>query len=63
MALSGRRGPHVLVAMFGEDSPRIHESLRLSLGMTNTSDDIDQLVAALKKIIPQMKVEAARKVD
>lgn len=54
---------HVLVAMYGEDSPRIHESLRFSLGMTNTNDDIDRLIAALKKIIPQMKKEAAIKVN
>lgn len=48
---------HVLVAMYGKDSPRVSESLRFSVGMTNNEEDIDRLVAALKKIIPEMKRE------
>ncbi len=54
---------HVLVAMYGKTSPRIYESLRFSLGMTNTSEDIQRLLKALRTIIPQMKVEATKKVD
>lgn len=54
---------HVLVAMFGEKSPRIYESLRFSLGMTNTVEDIDTLVRALSKIIPKMKSESAHPVE
>ncbi|MFT9372757.1 cysteine desulfurase family protein [Liquorilactobacillus hordei] len=42
---------HVLTAMYGEDSPRIEESLRFSFGVENTSEDIDYLIAQLTKII------------
>lgn len=46
---------HVLVAMYGKDSPRINESLRISLGITNTAADIDRLVAVLAELVPKLK--------
>lgn len=46
---------HVLVAMYGQASPRISESLRISLGMTNTSADIDRLIDVLADLIPKLK--------
>lgn len=42
---------HVLTAMYGEDSPRIEESLRFSFGVENTAEDIDYLIQKLVKII------------
>lgn len=46
---------HVLVAMYGKDSPRVSQSLRISLGMTNSSEDIDRLIAVLADLIPKLK--------
>lgn len=46
---------HVLVAMYGKDSPRVFESLRFSFGIENTMDDIEALVATLTKIIKRLK--------
>ncbi len=44
---------HVLEAMYGEDTPILKESIRISFGLGNTEDDIqyflDQLVRAVKK--------------
>ena len=42
---------HVLAAMYGEDSPRVAESLRFSFGINNTSEDIDYLIKTLVKMI------------
>lgn len=41
---------HVLRAMYGESSPRVTESIRISLGLGNTEKDIDRFVDALRKI-------------
>ncbi|KRM37479.1 iron-sulfur cofactor synthesis protein [Lactobacillus hamsteri DSM 5661 = JCM 6256] len=46
---------HVLIAMYGEDNPRVYESLRFSFGIENTMEDIEQLVATLTKIIKRLK--------
>lgn len=46
---------HVLVAMYGKDSPRVSQSLRISLGMTNSNEDIDRLIAVLADLIPKLK--------
>ena len=54
---------HVLVAMFGENSPLVHESLRFTFGMINTETDVDDLLAALKKIIPEMQKEAQQTIE
>lgn len=40
---------HVLIAMYGEDSPRISESIRLSFGRYTTKADLDQFVTVLTK--------------
>ena len=44
---------HVLEAMYGEDTPILKESIRISFGLGNTEDDIqyflEQLVRAVKK--------------
>lgn len=45
---------HVLTAMFGEKSPRIAESLRLSFGEQNTSEDIDTFVKSVSAIIKRL---------
>lgn len=46
---------HVLTAMYGVDSPRISESLRLSFGMDTTLAEIDQVVASITKIVQRVK--------
>lgn len=46
---------HVLTAMFGPDSPRISQSIRISFGALNTDEDIDKLIAAVVKIINKLK--------
>ena len=46
---------HVLTAMYGADSPRISESIRVSFGALNTAAEIDQFVATVVKIIRRIK--------
>lgn len=46
---------HVLTAMFGADSPRISESIRISFGALNIEEDVDKLIAAIVKIVNQLK--------
>ncbi|WP_283678871.1 cysteine desulfurase family protein [Lentilactobacillus sp. Marseille-Q4993] len=46
---------HVLVAMYGEDSPRISESIRISFGRYTTKEDLDKLVDAIVKTIGRIK--------
>lgn len=46
---------HVLTAMFGADSPRISESIRISFGALNTEDEIDQLIATIIKTVANLK--------
>ncbi|MDQ8838053.1 cysteine desulfurase, partial [Streptococcus ruminantium] len=41
----------VLEAMYGKESPRLKESIRISLSETNTKQEIDTLIVELKKII------------
>ncbi|MCH4123131.1 MAG: cysteine desulfurase [Levilactobacillus sp.] len=45
---------HVLTAMFGEDSPRIAESIRLSFGSQTTSADIDAFVKNVSAIVQRL---------
>lgn len=45
---------HVLTAMYGETSPRIEESLRISFGTYTTSADIDALVANIAKTVKRV---------
>ena len=42
---------HVLEAMYGSDSPRLKESVRISFSELNTKKEIDILLSALKIII------------
>lgn len=42
---------HVLVAMFGKDSPRVNESLRVSLNKMNSKNDILGLADAIGRIV------------
>lgn len=46
---------HVLTAMFGKDSPRISQSIRISFGALNTEKEINQLVTAIAKIVDRLK--------
>ncbi|MBD5805978.1 cysteine desulfurase family protein [Limosilactobacillus walteri] len=46
---------HVLTAMFGADSPRISESIRVSFGALNTEQDIDQLIKTVIKTTQKLK--------
>lgn len=50
---------HVLTAMFGEDSPRISESIRISFGIENTKEDLDRLVDAIDKTVQRLKRKEA----
>ena len=45
---------HVLIAMFGEDSPRVSESIRLSFGRYTTKADLDQFVAVLTQTVKRL---------
>ncbi|MTV82902.1 cysteine desulfurase family protein [Secundilactobacillus folii] len=49
---------HVLTAMYGEDSPRISESIRISFGRYTTSDDIQSLVDNISKIVSRLKARS-----
>lgn len=42
---------HVLQAFYGTDSPRLSESIRISLSDLNTSEELSQLATKLKEII------------
>jgi cysteine desulfurase len=42
---------HVLVEMFGENDPRLHNSIRFSFGHYNTEAEIDYVVNQIVKII------------
>lgn len=52
---------HVLIAMYGKESPRIGESIRISFGKYNTSEDVDYLVDNLVQIIQRLKTKEAVK--
>lgn len=46
---------HVLTAMFGADSPRISESIRISFGIVNTEDQVNGLVDTIIEIVNKLK--------
>ena len=46
---------HVLTAMFGENSPRISESIRISFGALNTEEEVNGLVDAIIEIVNKLK--------
>ncbi|MFD1483740.1 cysteine desulfurase family protein [Lacticaseibacillus baoqingensis] len=45
---------HVLIAMFGQASPRISESIRISFGAFTTADDVAAFAQALVKIAQRL---------
>lgn len=51
---------HVLVAIYGKDSPRISESIRISFGRYNTTEDLDKLVDAITKIVNRVKTKGVK---
>lgn len=58
---SGSLDPsHVLVAMYGSDSPRVWETLRFSFGIYNTREEIDTLIKVLAKYVPLLKDKTDR---
>lgn len=52
---------HVLTAMFGSDSPRISESIRISFGRYTTAKDISALVTNISKIVSRVKARSGVK--
>ena len=46
---------HVLIACFGENSPRINESIRISFGRYNTDEEIEQFAQELVKIVQRIQ--------
>ncbi|WP_367341867.1 cysteine desulfurase family protein [Limosilactobacillus sp.] len=48
---------HVLTAMYGSDSPRIRESIRISFGVMNTTEQIENLVADITKLVKRIQKE------
>lgn len=46
---------HVLTAMFGADSPRIGESIRVSFGAYTTSADLDAFIQNVAAIVKRIK--------
>ncbi|MCT6822858.1 MAG: aminotransferase class V-fold PLP-dependent enzyme, partial [Apilactobacillus sp.] len=46
---------HVLVAMYGNDTNRSSESIRISFGKFTTSEEIDLFSEALVKVIKRIK--------
>lgn len=45
---------HVLVAMYGEDSPRINDSVRISFGKDNTEKEVVEFTNKLVKIVQDL---------
>ncbi|MGU3495710.1 cysteine desulfurase family protein [Xanthobacteraceae bacterium A53D] len=57
---SGKVGPsHVLSAM-GLDDTRAGGAIRLSLGWSSTEDDVDRAIAALRRVVPQVRSRSQR---
>lgn len=46
---------HVLIAMYGEDSPRISQSIRVSFGLGTTEEQLDIFIEELTKSIARLK--------
>jgi cysteine desulfurase len=46
---------HVLTAMYGADSPRIGESIRISFGKNTTTEDVDYLCEQIIAIEERLK--------
>ncbi|SMH68533.1 Cysteine desulfurase [Latilactobacillus curvatus] len=52
---------HVLIAMYGEASPRVAESIRISFGHETTSEDVAAFAEALTKIVKRNLAKQAAK--
>lgn len=46
---------HVLIAMYGKDSPKVSESLRFSFGRYNTEEEVERIIEVLSETIKRMK--------
>ena len=46
---------HVLIACFGPDSPRIHDSIRISFGRYNTDDEVQAFAENLIKVVQRIQ--------
>lgn len=46
---------HVLTAMFGQDSPKVSESIRISFGCYNTVEEVKAFAAALVKVARKLQ--------
>lgn len=46
---------HVLIACFGPDSPRIHDSIRISFGRYNTDDEVQAFAENLVKVVQRIQ--------
>mgnify|MGYP004466996957 CR=1 FL=1 len=53
---------HVLTAMYGADSPRLSESIRISYGAATTMAEVEAFAAALIKVVQRLHDRAARRV-
>ncbi|WP_332122994.1 aminotransferase class V-fold PLP-dependent enzyme, partial [Azorhizobium caulinodans] len=57
---SGKVGPsHVLSAM-GFDAVRAGGAIRLSLGWSSTEQDVERAIAALRRVVPQVRSRSLR---
>lgn len=52
---------HVLIAMYGEASPRVAESIRISFGHETSSEDVAAFAEALTKIVKRNLAKQAAK--
>ncbi|MCI1230620.1 MAG: cysteine desulfurase [Lactobacillus delbrueckii] len=46
---------HVLTAMFGQDSPKVSESIRISFGRYNTAEEVEAFADALVKVARKLQ--------
>ncbi|MBC1316182.1 cysteine desulfurase family protein [Listeria booriae] len=46
---------HVLVALFGEDHDGVRESIRISFGLGNTYEEMEQVAAEIVKVVERLR--------
>ncbi|MBC2019415.1 cysteine desulfurase [Listeria booriae] len=46
---------HVLVALFGEDHEGVRESIRISFGLGNTYEEMEQVAAEIVKVVERLR--------
>ncbi|MBC1211641.1 cysteine desulfurase [Listeria booriae] len=46
---------HVLVALFGEDHDGVRESIRISFGLGNTYEEMEQVAAEIVKVVKRLR--------